>query len=164
MDKDERELFKAERQRLGLNQKDIEDKTGVGQGLISRIEIDPSYQPSLEIFKKAVTGIDLTLSSFYRRIEGLPETAPVEENSPPPSKRRAVRNETKTLVPSARDADEAIATLSELLALAREGRSALDRRQAPSADPTQAKRARHRQKRGKGAAQRPKTRRPHKDR
>lgn len=160
MDTDERELFKAERVRLHRTQKDVQDKSGIGQGLISRIEIDPTYNPTVAVFKRAVGGIDLTLSSFYARIEGLRTAEPGTDNvSPFPADLRTVSDEAP-LVPSTRDSDEAIATLAHLLALAREGRDGLHRRQATNLGLATTRHARHRKKRDpRVAANRPKTRR-----
>lgn len=64
-----RELFKAERERLGLTQPEVAAKGGATQGTISKIEIDPDYNPSVGNFKKALAGIGHTLSSFFAHIE-----------------------------------------------------------------------------------------------
>lgn len=68
----ERELFKKERVRLGLNQEQAAAAGGISQGTISKIEIEPDYDPSISAFRNALKGVGLTLSTFFTQIEGLP--------------------------------------------------------------------------------------------
>jgi len=69
MDKPVRDLFLKLRKARKLNQDDIEAKTGVSQGLISRIEKDAGYQPTTDVFFRAVGGLDVLLSDFFLQVE-----------------------------------------------------------------------------------------------
>lgn len=69
MEKHEREYFIAERVRLKRSQQQVAAKGGATQGTISKIETDPTYQPSVDNFKRALKGIDHTLLSFFGHFE-----------------------------------------------------------------------------------------------
>jgi DNA-binding XRE family transcriptional regulator len=84
MDAAERALFKSERERQKLNQAQVASAGGITQGTISKIEIEPDYDPSISVFRGALRGINMTLSSFFARIEGLPAQASTAHNSHPP--------------------------------------------------------------------------------
>lgn len=128
----------------------------------SRIAAGKVPNVGLQKLRLIAKGLEfLTLSSFFARIEGLPTAEPAGEDSSPQPIPQAVRGDEATLVPSARDYQEIIATLSHLLALARQGRDGLHRRQVADPGPPAARHARHRKKRDpRAATNRPKTRRP----
>lgn len=83
MDQQIREFFKAERERLDLNQTEVADRGGSKQSTISKIEIEPKYKPSVDVFQKAVRGIGHTMSSFFACIEGTAVPAQVVPDEPP---------------------------------------------------------------------------------
>ncbi len=47
MDGGARAFFKSERDRLGMTQEQVAEKSGIRQGMISRLEIDPDYDPGI---------------------------------------------------------------------------------------------------------------------
>lgn len=75
-----RELFRAERKRLGLGQEHVAERGGASQSTISKIEIEPDYEPTVPVFEKAVRGLGMTLSSFFARIEGLSKSVGLGDN------------------------------------------------------------------------------------
>lgn len=74
MEPTERDLFKAIREGLGRNQTEVGQRGGVKQSTISKIEIEPAYQPSVIVFRRALKGIDETFVSFYQRLDGVTPT------------------------------------------------------------------------------------------
>lgn len=69
MDKDVRLLFLKLRKAQNKTQDDLEAASGVSQGLISRIEKDSDYQPTTDVFFRAVQGLGLRLSEFFAQLE-----------------------------------------------------------------------------------------------
>lgn len=68
-----RQLIRAERKRLKMSQITLAQKSGVAQGTISKIEIDPSYDASFTAVIKIVSlGLGLPLSSVVAPTEVLP--------------------------------------------------------------------------------------------
>lgn len=64
-----RDLFVELRKTVGT-QDDVADSSGVSQGLISRIEKDTSYNPSTDVFFRAVIwGLRMPLSAFFLQLE-----------------------------------------------------------------------------------------------
>jgi transcriptional regulator with XRE-family HTH domain len=140
MRKELRDFFKTERQRLGLNQTAVADRAGLTQGMVSRIEIEPDYEPTVEVFEKAVTGLGLTLSSFFARIEALQsQTSSTDNLIPPEPSGRGVSDERPSPVRLPRDPDSmgaAMAVIKYLTSeLIRTRADAEMRRSAPSHRP-----------------------------
>lgn len=67
--KDLRDFFHAERKRRGLNQQQVAEAGNVKQSAISKIERDAPYQPSLDIFLRAIIGLGMTPSDFFLQFE-----------------------------------------------------------------------------------------------
>lgn len=72
---DIRKHFVAERKRLGLTQEQIEKRGKVAQSRLSQIESDPAYTPTIDTFIRAVTGLGITVSSFFLQIERQTESS-----------------------------------------------------------------------------------------
>jgi transcriptional regulator with XRE-family HTH domain len=86
MDQAIRVFFRAERRRLKLSQTKVAEKAGIEQGTISKIEINPDYEPGFNTFRQAVAGLGMTLSKFFAQIEG--QTVNLELSSAFHSQRR----------------------------------------------------------------------------
>src|SRR5438128_8875637 len=99
MTEDERKLFKTERKRRKLNQTQV-GQAVARQSTISKIEIDPSYEPTLPVWRKALNGLRMTVLEFEARLRGLPEPIGLRDDQGFPAAK-------------ASPADEALSTLTE---------------------------------------------------
>jgi transcriptional regulator with XRE-family HTH domain len=61
--------FIEQRKSRGLNQDDVAKAGKIRQGYISKLESNLNQGPSVEIFTKAVEGLGITVSEFFRQIE-----------------------------------------------------------------------------------------------
>ena len=72
--RDVRRRIVAERERLGLNQRDLASKAGIDQGHMSKIEnIDGEPMRDLAariVFQVIERGLEIPLSSFFAELEG----------------------------------------------------------------------------------------------
>jgi transcriptional regulator with XRE-family HTH domain len=66
-----RDHFKAERARRRLSQKKIAQRAGIDQSTVSKLENDPTYQPLIETFTRAIHGLGIQPSEFFAAIEAL---------------------------------------------------------------------------------------------
>lgn len=77
----------AERERQGLNQRELAAKAGLDQGHMSKIEdIDGQEMRDLAariVFQIIERGLGLTVSEFFARIEGLPDAATTSDDHGP---------------------------------------------------------------------------------
>jgi transcriptional regulator with XRE-family HTH domain len=99
MDERVRQFFKAERLRQGLNQTAVALRGGATQGTISKIEIEPDYDPSVDSFGKALTGIGHTFTSFFAHIENVTPTTVVSVDPLPPAEQVATDERLSTQLP-----------------------------------------------------------------
>ena len=139
----------AERERQGLNQRELAAKAGLDQGHMSKIEnVDGEAMRDLAariVFQVVERGLGVPLSAFFARIEGV--------SAPASTQARADR--LPSIAPSDRDKETVIQTLAELLARASERADAAHSRQITDPREASAERA---------PARRTSTRRPAKRR
>lgn len=150
MEKTARDFLKAERQRLRLNQTALAQKAGITQGMVSKLEIDPDYEPTVVVLARAVRGLGLTLSEFFRQIEsGLP--AEELSTQDPPSRKAAHDESAQT--PTEAIQQTVIDTLADLLVKARTQADETNLRQGgdsrtPKPSPSRRRRERDRRPNG----------------
>lgn len=76
------ELY-AEFKKNGGNQQDVAERGGLSdQSAISKLVNNENLGPAVETFVRAVEGLGITVSSFFRRIEALQNSAVDEHNAP----------------------------------------------------------------------------------
>lgn len=167
MDKAARDLLKSERRRLGLNQTALAEKAGIRQGMISRLEIDPDYEPTVVVLSRAVNGLGLTLSEFFRQLEtGLPaaelpghDQRPSENRGEPHDARPQAQNEDdrrtiSLLAKSTLEAQETLAAAqASLAALVKATRDAARQKDLHQARDTRAEKAARPRANGKSRGQ-----------
>jgi transcriptional regulator with XRE-family HTH domain len=161
MDVRVRELFKAERERLRLTQTAVATAAHVTQGTISKIEIEPDYEPSVSIFERAVGGLGLTLLQFLTLLEGQPLTTPRTE--PHGAARHMARERDEGLAPLAPESErvaEAFRVLAEFYAQEQEKATPRHHRHAASAGAPSPAQLASRARRTEGTTQRTPTGRP----
>lgn len=85
MEKFVREWCLALRQSRELTQDELAAETKISQGLISRLERDPNYFPSVDVLGRFAKAFGMSLSEFFRQIEtgSKPATAqPIGPSAP----------------------------------------------------------------------------------
>lgn len=80
MNKVVRDFFVTLRENRHLTQTQVATRGRIKQSTISKIEIEPEYEPSVSVFVKALEGLGVTASAFFAHIEGLkPDDVPVDD-------------------------------------------------------------------------------------
>lgn len=69
MEQAKRALLRKLRKDRKWTQVDLERESGVAQGLISRMEGDPDYQPTNDVLERVVLGLGMSMGRFYGIIE-----------------------------------------------------------------------------------------------
>jgi transcriptional regulator with XRE-family HTH domain len=69
MEKDVRDWCKALRKGRALTQDQLADETTISQGLISRLETDASYFPTVDVLERFARAFGMALSDFFGQIE-----------------------------------------------------------------------------------------------
>lgn len=77
-----REALRREREALVGSRAKLEERCGVAESTIYRIETEPTYVPRVPVLLKLVEGLGLTLSDFFLRIEALRPTGEGDPQSP----------------------------------------------------------------------------------
>lgn len=154
----------SERERQGLNQKQLALKAGIDQGHLSKIEnVDDEPMRDLAariVFQIIERGLDVSLPSFFAQIKGLQDAKLIDHTVASPEPTKVVDVDGQVPVVSDSDARSfVITTLAELLAEAREGAAGKDRRQAPDPHAQTTDNARHRRTSARRAPSRKKARR-----
>lgn len=164
-----RKFFRSERKRLKLQQAAVALRGGITQGMLSRIEIAEDYEPTFDVFERAVKGLGLTLSAFFLQLEhGLSIAELGGQTARSPDLSKVADDDALQFDSEERIASRTLSVLSKELAKALERIESLERdaraRQAhhrlPSnARPTAAERRRHTRKDGAGHVPSPKKKR-----
>lgn len=122
-----RDALRREREALVGSRAKLEQKSGVAESTIYRIETEETYVPRVPVLMRIIEGMGLTLSEFFARIEALTEIKDGNNNQPPRAESRTKGADDGRSLSAADRAADAYVQREFVTALAEEIVGAVDR-------------------------------------